>query len=186
MMIGRPSPSICLTRSMSWTGSTSRVATPEGFTGTPRDPTPRTRPDTSHIRARTVPSPLHPPAPGVSSQRSPPSPPGSALFCPSPTASRLRLRSKSSTRSTRPTTSKSPTKRWNGSPISTTAARHREYHDVVDKIIASGEEILAYHPGRRASNGPLEGINNLHPGPTTRAHGFTNYDNYAARGLLVS
>ena len=43
-----------------------------------------------------------------------------------------------------------------------------EYHQVVDTIIAWGEEILAYHPSRRASNGPLEGINNLHPGPTTR------------------
>ena len=29
-------------------------------------------------------------------------------------------------------------------------------------------EILAYHNGRRATNGPIEGINNLHPSPMTR------------------
>ena len=43
-----------------------------------------------------------------------------------------------------------------------------EHREIVDTIIARGEEILAYHTSRRASNGPLEGINNLHPGPTPR------------------
>ncbi|MDE0169091.1 MAG: ISL3 family transposase [bacterium] len=61
-----------------------------------------------------------------------------------------------------------------------------EYHQVVDTIIAWGEEILAYHPSRRASNGPLEGINNLLQVLRRVAHGFTNYGNYAARGLLVT
>ena len=61
-----------------------------------------------------------------------------------------------------------------------------EYHDVVDKIIAWGQEILAYHPSRRATNGPLEGINNLLQVLRRVAHGFTNYQNYAARGLLVT
>ena len=61
-----------------------------------------------------------------------------------------------------------------------------EYHVVVDKIIAWGDEILAFHPGRRASNGPLEGINNLLQVLRRVAHGFTNYDNYAARGILVT
>ncbi len=61
-----------------------------------------------------------------------------------------------------------------------------EYHDVVDKIIVWGQEILAYHPGRRASNGPLEGINNLLQFLRRVAHGFTNYENYAARGILVT
>ena len=36
-----------------------------------------------------------------------------------------------------------------------------EYREVVDTILAWGEEILAYHRCRRVSNGPLEGINNL-------------------------
>ncbi|MDE0138826.1 MAG: transposase, partial [bacterium] len=48
-----------------------------------------------------------------------------------------------------------------------------EYHDVVDKIIAWGQEILAYHPSRRATNGPLEGINNLLQVLRRVAHGFT-------------
>ena len=61
-----------------------------------------------------------------------------------------------------------------------------EYHEIVDTIIAWGEEILAYHPSRRASNGPLEGINNLLQVLRRVAHGFTNYGNYAARGLLVT
>ncbi len=61
-----------------------------------------------------------------------------------------------------------------------------EYHGVVDKIIAWDQEILAYHPGRRASNGPLEGINNLLQVLRRVAHGFTNYQNHATRGLLVT
>ena len=60
-----------------------------------------------------------------------------------------------------------------------------EYHDVVDTIISWGEEILAYHHSGRASNGPIEGINNLLQVLRRVAHGFTNYDNYAARGILV-
>ena len=43
-----------------------------------------------------------------------------------------------------------------------------EYHDIVNTIINWGEEILAYHTSRRATNGPIEGTNNLHPSPTTR------------------
>ena len=61
-----------------------------------------------------------------------------------------------------------------------------EYHQVVDTIIAWGEEILAYHGNRRVSNGPLEGTNNLLQVLRRVAHGFTNYDNYAARGMLVT
>ena len=61
-----------------------------------------------------------------------------------------------------------------------------EYHDVVDTIIAWGEEILAYHSSRRASNGPIEGINNLLQVLRRVAHGFTNYNNFAARGILVT
>ena len=41
-----------------------------------------------------------------------------------------------------------------------------EYNQVVNTIIAWGEEILAYHTSRRATNGPIEGTNNLHPSPT--------------------
>ena len=86
----------------------------------------------------------------------------------------------------KPTTSIRPTRRWDGSLISTPRARHREYRDIVDTIIAWGAQILAYHISRRATNGPLEGINNLLQVLRRVAHGFTNYDNYAARGLLVT
>ena len=85
----------------------------------------------------------------------------------------------------KPTTWSRPTRRSPGSLTSTTPAKHREYHDVVDTIIAWGEEILAYHSGRRVSNGPIEGINNLLQVLRRVAHGFTNPDNYAARGILV-
>ena len=61
-----------------------------------------------------------------------------------------------------------------------------QYHDIVDTIIAWGEEILAYHNSRRASNGPIEGINNLLQVLRRVAHGFTNPDNFAARGILVT
>ena len=61
-----------------------------------------------------------------------------------------------------------------------------EYHDIVDTIIAWGAQILAYHGNRRVSSGPLEGINNLHQVLRRVAHGFTNYENYAARGMLVT
>ena len=62
-----------------------------------------------------------------------------------------------------------------------------EYREIVDTIIAWGEEILAYHTTRRrVSNGPIEGINNLLQVLRRVAHGFTNYDNFAARGILVT
>ena len=61
-----------------------------------------------------------------------------------------------------------------------------EYHQVVDTIIAWGEQILAYHTTRRVSNGPIEGTNNLLRVLRRVAHGFTNPNNYAARGILVT
>ena len=61
-----------------------------------------------------------------------------------------------------------------------------EYDEIVNTIIAWGEEILAYHTTKRVSNGPLEGINNLLQVLRRVAHGFTNYNNYAARGILVT
>ena len=66
------------------------------------------------------------------------------------------------------------------------SGRIPEYREIVDTIIAWGEEILAYHTSRRVSNGPLEGINNLLQVLRRVAHGFTNYNNYAARGILVT
>ena len=53
-----------------------------------------------------------------------------------------------------------------------------EYHNTVDTI-------LNWHHSRR-SNGPLEGTNNLIQTLRRTAHGFTNPQNYAARGLLLT
>ena len=61
-----------------------------------------------------------------------------------------------------------------------------EFHDVVDTIIAWSEEILAWHDTGRPSNGRIEGTNNLLQVLRRVAHGFTNPDNFAARGLLVT
>jgi len=61
-----------------------------------------------------------------------------------------------------------------------------EFHHVVDTIIAWGDQILAWHDTGRPSNGRIEGTNNLLQVLRRVAHGFTNPDNFAARGLLLT
>ena len=61
-----------------------------------------------------------------------------------------------------------------------------EYHDTVDTFIAWSDEILAWHHTDRASNGRIEGINNLLQVLRRTAHGFTNPANFEARGILVT
>ncbi len=61
-----------------------------------------------------------------------------------------------------------------------------EFHDVVNTVLAWGDEILAWHDTGRPSNGRIEGTNNLLQVLRRVAHGFTNPDNFAARGLLVT
>ena len=61
-----------------------------------------------------------------------------------------------------------------------------EFRQVVDTVIAWGDEILARHHCGRPSNGRLEGANNLLQVIRRVAHGFTNPSIYAARGILVS
>ena len=58
-------------------------------------------------------------------------------------------------------------------------------HKVVDTVIAWGDEILAWHQSGRPSNGRLEGTNKLPQVLRRVALGFTNPNNYAARGLLL-
>ena len=58
--------------------------------------------------------------------------------------------------------------------------------DIVDTIIAWSDEILAWHHSDRASNGRIEGINNLLQVLRRSAHGFTNPTNFEARGILVT
>ena len=59
-----------------------------------------------------------------------------------------------------------------------------EYHDTVDTFIAWSDEILAWHHTDRASNGRIEGTNNLLQ--VLRRWGFTNPANFEARGLLIT
>ncbi len=61
-----------------------------------------------------------------------------------------------------------------------------ELHDIVDTIIARSDEILAQHHTDRASNGRIEGTNNLLQVLRRTAHGFTNPTNFEARGLLTT
>ena len=62
--------------------------------------------------------------------------------------------------------------------------KHRSI--IVDTIIAWSDEILAWHCADRASNGRIEGINNLLQVLRRSAHGFTNPTNFEARGILVT
>ena len=61
-----------------------------------------------------------------------------------------------------------------------------EDHDTVDTIIAWSDELLAWHHTDRASNGRIEGTNNLLQVLRRSAHGFTNPTNFEARGILVT
>ena len=61
-----------------------------------------------------------------------------------------------------------------------------EFHAIVDTIIAGGDEILAWHSAGQPPNGRIEGTNNLLQVLRRVAHGFTNPNNFAARGLLVT
>ena len=61
-----------------------------------------------------------------------------------------------------------------------------EFHHIVDAIIARSDEILAWHHSGRASNGRIEGPDNLLQVLRRTAHGFTNPANFQARGLLIT
>ena len=61
-----------------------------------------------------------------------------------------------------------------------------EFHDIVDTIISWSDEILAWHHTNRASNGRIEGTNNLLQVLRHTAHGFTNFANYRIRALLYA
>jgi len=61
-----------------------------------------------------------------------------------------------------------------------------EFRDVVDTILFWSAAILSWHDTGRPSNGRVEGTNNLLQVLRRVAHGFTNPDNFAARGLLLT
>ena len=142
---------------------------PRPHPGTTRDTTPRPRPASPNVRAGPACEPASPSyaEPTTSAKPTKHISTGSSTLIPV-SEPRENALFKSSTNSTKPTTRTGPTQLLDASPTSTPPARHREYHQAVDTIIAWGEEILAYHTTRRVSNGPIEGTNNLHPSPTPR------------------
>ena len=73
-----------------------------------------------------------------------------------------------------------------GLTLSTTGPSGAFTMIIVDTIIAWSDEILAWHHTDRASNGRIEGTNNLLQVLRRSAHGFTNPTNFEARGILVT
>ena len=61
-----------------------------------------------------------------------------------------------------------------------------EFSDTVDTFLAWHAQILDWHRAGRPSNGRIEGTNNLLQVLRRKAHGFTNYTNFEARGLLLT
>ena len=61
-----------------------------------------------------------------------------------------------------------------------------QYRKTVNAILRWSDEILAYHTTGRPTNGPIEATNNLLQKLKRTAHGFTNPQNYAHRGILLT
>ena len=61
-----------------------------------------------------------------------------------------------------------------------------EFSDTVDTFLAWHDQILDWHHAGRPSNGRIEGTNNLLQVLRRKAHGFTNYATFEARGLLLT
>ena len=61
-----------------------------------------------------------------------------------------------------------------------------EFSDTVDTFLAWHKQILGWHRAGRPSNGRIEGTNNLLQVLRRTAHGFTNYANFEARGILIT
>ena len=61
-----------------------------------------------------------------------------------------------------------------------------QFHDIVDTFIAWSTHILAWHHADHPNNGRIEGTNNLLQVLRRTAHGFTNFANLEAGGLLIT
>ena len=61
-----------------------------------------------------------------------------------------------------------------------------EFHKTANTLLATLPQVLAWHTTDHAPNGRIEGANNLLQVLRRTVHGFTNPDNFAARGLLVA
>ncbi|MDE0318943.1 MAG: transposase, partial [Acidimicrobiaceae bacterium] len=58
--------------------------------------------------------------------------------------------------------------------------------DTEHAFLAWHPQILDWHQTGRPSNGRIEGTNNLLQVLRRKAHGFTNYTNFEARGILIA
>ena len=61
-----------------------------------------------------------------------------------------------------------------------------EFSDTVDTFLAWHDQILDWHHAGRPPNGRIDRTNNLLQVLRRKAHGFTNYANFEARGLLLT
>ena len=61
-----------------------------------------------------------------------------------------------------------------------------EFSDTVDTFLAWHDQILDWHHAGRPPNGRIDRTNNLLQVLRRKAHGFTNYTNFEARGLLLT
>ncbi|WP_420621197.1 ISL3 family transposase [Candidatus Poriferisodalis sp.] len=61
-----------------------------------------------------------------------------------------------------------------------------EFSDTVDTFLAWHAQILGWHRAGRPSNGRIDRTNNLLQVLRRTAHGFTNYANFEARGILLT
>ena len=61
-----------------------------------------------------------------------------------------------------------------------------EFSDTVDTFLAWHNQILGWHHAARPPNGRIDRTNNLLQVLRRTAHGFTNYTNFEARGLLLT
>ena len=61
-----------------------------------------------------------------------------------------------------------------------------EFSDTVDTFLAWHNQILDWHHTGRPCNDRIEGTNNLLQVLRRQAHGFANYTNFEARGILVT
>ena len=61
-----------------------------------------------------------------------------------------------------------------------------EFSDTVDTFLAWHDQILGWHHAGRPPNGRIDRTNNLLQVLRRTAHGFTNYANFEARGILLT
>ena len=127
------------------------------------------------IRAGPVPSPVHPATPSRPSHRNPPGPSRPAPRRVSMAAARLGRSPRALCQLYEADNLEGANQALGRFTDLYDSGQIPEYHQVMATLVGWGKEIMAYHTTQRASNGPIEGINNLlqvlrrvaHGSPTT-------------------